>query len=137
MLKIYADEHLVGMPTNYDGWMREEKTPFSLFSGEAGLRIACAFRDRGCQVTPLMGPSRAQFTEADRHRMSVRNFLFYEELDALLATYLEQTTVDIVAHSAAVADYRPTDPVFKKTRSDCQHLDIELSPTPKLVLPVR
>lgn len=104
-----------------------------VFSGETGLWIARSFADQGCQVTLLMGPGRARFTSDDWTRMTVRQFFYYEELDALLRACLGQSSYDVIVHSAAVADYRPKSHFNGKIPSGSQDLRIELSPTPKLI----
>jgi phosphopantothenoylcysteine decarboxylase/phosphopantothenate--cysteine ligase len=84
-----------------------------------------------------MGPGRAKLINTDRSRISVKEFFFYDELDMLLETHLGQTRYDIIIHSVAVADYRPTDPFSTKILSGWPSLRVELSPTPKLVDKIR
>jgi len=108
----------------------------SIFSGETGLRFARHFKDLGADVTLLMGPGRAKFTKEDWTEMNVRQFCYYDELAKLLDEEV-LNKYDIVIHSSAVSDYKIANEVAGKTPSGKSDLQLNLSPTEKLVDKIR
>ena len=104
----------------------------SIFSGETGLRFARHFKDLGAKVTLLMGPGRAKFLKEDWTEMNIRQFCYYDELAALLDEEIDNK-YDIVIHSSAVSDYKIANEHSGKTPSGKDNLQLNLSPTEKLV----
>ena len=108
----------------------------SVFSGETGLRFARHFKDLGANVTLLMGPGRAKFQKEDWNEMNIRQFSYYDELASLLDEEVKNK-YDIVIHSSAVSDYKIANEVSGKTPSGKNDLQLNLSPTEKLVDKIR
>ena len=108
----------------------------SIFSGETGLRFARHFKGLGAKVTLLMGPGRAKFQKEDWAEMNIRQFCYYDELAELLDEEVKNK-YDIVIHSSAVSDYKIANEVSGKTPSGKNDLQLNLSPTEKLVDKIR
>ncbi len=99
-------------------------------TGDMGRLIAGALHGKGAHVTLLEGSaatSRLSLPDA----VILKNFFFYDELDAILARELRQG-YDVVIHAAAVPDFRPARSFSGKMASG-NALDLKLVPTKKLI----
>ncbi len=99
-------------------------------SGKMGFALARAARDAGAQVTLVCGPV-TQPTPAGIVRIDVTSAL---EMHA--AVMREVDACDLFIGVAAVADYRPAEPVREKLKKDGQPRQIALVPNPDILAEV-
>lgn len=100
-------------------------------SGRLGLEIARAAADCGWDVTLLLGPIGNDSAAASDSRIRLARFRTAEDLGALLDRY--QPEADVLVLAAAVADFRPAEPVTGgKLRRTEAGLTLRLEPTPDL-----
>lgn len=103
-------------------------------TGETGLRLADALRQRGARVTLLLGPVNACCLP---EKIKVIRFSFFEDLKLLLERELRRSSYEFVIHTAAVSDYRPSKVYKQKLSSDRNNLKLDLVATPKLIETVK
>ncbi len=96
-------------------------------SGKMGVALAEAFRDRGAEVTLIMGPGSAN-APAGVNTVHVKTA--QEMYDASLKVFSE---TDVAVLSAAVADYRPVEMAAEKIKKSSDNLSIELTKTPDIL----
>jgi phosphopantothenoylcysteine decarboxylase/phosphopantothenate--cysteine ligase len=100
-------------------------------SGRLGLEIAATAAERGWDVTLLLGPVANDSAAARDSRIRLARFLTTDDLGALLDRY--QSEADLLILAAAVADFRPAEPVAgSKLRRTDAGLTLKLEPTPDL-----
>lgn len=97
-------------------------------SGQMGFALARAAAQVGHEVTLLLGPVLMPPSVGEQTR--VIRFNTTADLEALLAEYFPMC--DVLIKAAAVADYRPTEPIPGKTPRS-EGMSITLEPTPDLV----
>jgi phosphopantothenoylcysteine decarboxylase/phosphopantothenate--cysteine ligase len=102
----------------------------NLSSGKMGFALARAARDAGAGVTLVCGPV-AQPTPAGVMRVDVTSAL---EMHA--AVMQRVAACDIFIGVAAVADYRPAEPVREKLKKEDKPLQIALVPNPDILTEV-
>ncbi|MDT3736272.1 MAG: bifunctional phosphopantothenoylcysteine decarboxylase/phosphopantothenate--cysteine ligase CoaBC [Denitratisoma sp.] len=102
----------------------------NLSSGKMGFALARAARDAGAEVTLVCGPV-AQPTPAGVSRVDVTSAL---EMHA--AVMQRAAACDIFIGVAAVADYRPAEPVQEKIKKQDKPLQITLAPNPDILAEV-
>jgi len=66
-----------------------------------------------------------------------QTFTTTASLEAALRERLARGDIDVVIMAAAVADYRPAEPVFSKIDSDAEELTLRLARVPKLLPQLR
>lgn len=99
-------------------------------SGKMGFALARAARDAGAEVTLVCGPV-TQPTPARVARIDVASAL---EMHA--AVMRQADACDLFIGVAAVADYRPAEPVREKLKKDGQPRQITLVPNPDILAEV-
>jgi phosphopantothenoylcysteine decarboxylase / phosphopantothenate---cysteine ligase len=92
-------------------------------SGKMGFAIAAAARDAGADVTVIAGPC-ACATPPGVKRIEVES-----AADMLNAVLRNIEGIDIFVATAAVADYRPANPVECKIKKTSESLDIKMERT--------
>lgn len=103
----------------------------NIFTGRTGCLISEEAAERGAKVTLLLGPGRVS---SPSKAVKVIRFKYFEDLKKLIKEELTGTRYDAVIHSAAVSDYRVTDPRLKeKITSAKKKLTLNLVPTLKIV----
>lgn len=108
----------------------------NISSGLTGTFIARYAAAQGADVTLLLGPG---FLEKDRtlrgkkQKLKIIRFKYFNELSSLLKKELRRQKYDVIIHSAAVSDYKPTQRIKKKIKSGKNSLSIFLKPTAKLI----
>ncbi len=102
----------------------------NLSSGKMGFALARAARDAGAEVTLVAGPV-AQPTPAGVARIDVTSAL---EMHA--AVMSRAADCDIFIGVAAVADYRPAEPVSEKIKKEYKPIQIMLAPNPDILAEV-
>ncbi len=96
-------------------------------SGKMGIALAECFAENGAQVTLVLGPSNETISNKSINLIRVESS--EEMYDATLSNYPDK---DIVVCSAAVADYKPSNPSntkIKKQDSTFNGLNLELVET--------
>lgn len=99
-------------------------------SGRMGFALARAARDAGAEVTLVSGPV-AQPTPAGVARVDVTSAL---EMHA--AVMQRVAACDVFIGVAAVADYRPAEPLREKMKKEDKPLQIALAPNPDILAEV-
>jgi phosphopantothenoylcysteine decarboxylase/phosphopantothenate--cysteine ligase len=97
-------------------------------SGKMGAAIALELASQGAQVKLIMGPSGVLTEHGLIQRIDVKTAL--EMYDAVHKIIHE---VDVAIFSAAVADYRPLNPVDQKIKKKSDTLTIELVKNPDIL----
>lgn len=101
-------------------------------SGRLGEALTLDALRRRWDVTLLIGPIN---TRADYTHACVERFTTTSDLQKLLALYAPRC--DVLVMSAAVADYRPVQPIAgEKLRRGDGPISLELEPTPDLLAEV-
>ncbi|MBI3140713.1 MAG: bifunctional phosphopantothenoylcysteine decarboxylase/phosphopantothenate--cysteine ligase CoaBC [Rhodocyclales bacterium] len=102
----------------------------NLSSGKMGFALARAARDAGAQVTLVCGPV-ALPTPTDVARVDVTSAL------EMHAAVMERVAdCDIFIGVAAVADYRPAQPVKGKIKKEYKPMNVVLEPNPDILAEV-
>jgi phosphopantothenoylcysteine decarboxylase/phosphopantothenate--cysteine ligase len=99
-------------------------------SGKMGYAVAESAARRGARVILVSGPT-ALDTAAGVDRVSVRTAL---EMQQAVRRYFSEASVGIFA--AAVADYRPAEPLEQKMKRSKDSLTIRLEPNPDILASV-
>lgn len=102
----------------------------NLSSGKMGFALARAARDAGAEVTLVCGPV-AQPAPAGVARVDVTSA---QEMHA--AVMQRAAACDIFIGVAAVADFRPAEPVQEKIKKEGKPLQITLAPNPDILAEV-
>ncbi len=105
----------------------------NIFKGTLGLLIAKEAVKRGGKVTLLLGPGREFFLKKNSKNLKVLPFKFFDELFRLMKKEISSHKYDIIIHSAAVADFAPTNYYKGKISSRQSKIVIHLKPTIKIV----
>jgi phosphopantothenoylcysteine decarboxylase/phosphopantothenate--cysteine ligase len=92
-------------------------------SGKMGFAVAAAARELGAEVTVVAGPCSCA-TPPGVQRVEVES-----AADMLSAVMEHLEGVDIFIATAAVADYRPANPVESKIKKTSESLDIKMERT--------
>ena len=92
-------------------------------SGKMGFAVAAAARELGAEVTMVAGPCSCA-TPPGVKRIEVES-----AADMLEAVMKQVDGVDIFIATAAVADYRPANPVESKIKKTSESLDIKMERT--------
>jgi phosphopantothenoylcysteine decarboxylase/phosphopantothenate--cysteine ligase len=106
-------------------------------TGRTGATLARAAAAAGWNVTLLYGPGRHPITPEDQQRFTLLRFTTFDELHRLLREQVASRSYASLIHTAAVADYRPAEPVKGKLDSSATELLLRLVRTPKLVEEVK
>jgi phosphopantothenoylcysteine decarboxylase/phosphopantothenate--cysteine ligase len=93
-------------------------------SGKMGFAVAAAARELGAEVTVVAGPCTTCATPPGVQRIEVES-----AADMLAAVLGNIDGVDIFIATAAVADYRPANPVESKIKKTSESLDIKMERT--------
>ena len=97
-------------------------------SGKMGFALAAEAARRGAQVTLVAGPVSLP-TPAGVERIDVLTALEMRD-----AVHLAAVEADLVIMTAAVADYRPKEPLRSKHKKQDGPLELELIPNPDILL---
>ncbi len=102
----------------------------NIATGETGILLAEELTKLGAKVTLVLGP-------VGNHSLSkniqVILFNFFDELSRIIKKEITILNYDVVIHTAAVSDYKPTIKYNKKIESGIKGLKIALKPTPKII----
>ncbi|HUL15813.1 MAG TPA: bifunctional phosphopantothenoylcysteine decarboxylase/phosphopantothenate--cysteine ligase CoaBC [Terriglobales bacterium] len=96
-------------------------------SGKMGYAVASAAARRGARVTLISGPTSLE-TPQGVERVNVRNAL---EMQRAVKERFAACTIAIFA--AAVADYRPAEPMPRKLKRTGESLTLRLEPNPDIL----
>lgn len=100
-------------------------------SGKMGAAIALELANRGASVKLIMGPSHVKTDHELIDRIDVKSAQqMYDAVHSIVAT------TDVAIFSAAVADYRPKNPVNQKIKKKSNTLTIELVKNPDILASV-
>jgi len=100
-------------------------------SGKMGAAIALELANRGASVKLIMGPSHVKTDHELIDRVDVKSAQqMYHAVHSMVAT------TDVAIFSAAVADYRPANPVDQKIKKKSNTLTIELVKNPDILASV-
>jgi phosphopantothenoylcysteine decarboxylase/phosphopantothenate--cysteine ligase len=100
-------------------------------SGKMGASIAIELANQGAQVQLIMGPSAVSIEHHLINRVDVKTAQqMYDEVHKIVHE------VDVAIFSAAVADYRPLNPVDQKIKKKSDTLTIELVKNPDILASV-
>jgi len=91
-------------------------------SGKMGIAIAQEMKDRGAEVTLVLGPSAIAVPEVEIIRVRSASEMY----DACMSRFKE---MDIAVMSAAVADYTPVNVAAEKIKKNDSSFSIELTKT--------
>ncbi|MFT5926350.1 MAG: phosphopantothenoylcysteine decarboxylase/phosphopantothenate--cysteine ligase [Rubritalea sp.] len=97
-------------------------------SGKMGAAIALELANQGAQVQLIMGPSAVATEHYLINRVDVKSA--QQMYDAVHKIVHE---VDVAIFSAAVADYRPLNPVDQKIKKESETLSMELVKNPDIL----
>lgn len=106
----------------------------NIATGSTGILLAEHLSKLGAKVTLILGPSSSCCIN---RKVKIINFRFFDELKEKIQKELGAKKYDIVIHSAAVSDYRPTQAYKGKITSGKKLFSINLRPTPKLFTEIR
>lgn len=101
----------------------------NIASGETGVALAKRFLKSGAHVTLLLGP--CEYSVAGGN-LTVLRFRFFDELRFLVRSLLRRYAFDIIIHSAAVSDFKPT-PTLKGKIASAVSVELKLKPLPKII----
>jgi len=120
----------------------------NIATGETGILLAEKLQKLGAKVTLLLGPVDTCCLNKKinpalsylSHRPSRRKggikllrFRFFDELKDKIIQELKYKRYDIVIHSAAVSDYKPSKVYSGKIKSGIKNLRLGLVPTEKII----
>jgi len=105
----------------------------NIFKGTLGLIISEEAARRGAKVTLLLGPTSIYLPSKTSPSFKIIRFKFFNDLYELMKQEISSRDYDVVIHSAAVADYVPTECHDGKIKSGQKDLVIKLKPTVKIV----
>lgn len=105
----------------------------NIFKGTLGLIVSEEAARRGAKVTLLLGPTSISLPSKASPRLKIIRFKFFDDLYELMKKEISSRKYDVVIHSAAVADYVPTECHDGKIKSGQKDLVIKLKPTVKIV----
>ncbi len=105
----------------------------NIFGGALGVKIASWAQREGAEVTLVFGPGRAELPSLVLEKSKVIRFHYFDELFKIMKEEISSGKYDIVIHSAAVSDYRPTEVGQGKIASGQKELVIHFVPTVKIV----
>lgn len=99
-------------------------------TGRTGILLANKLAQQGAKVTLLLGSLNSCCLNRN---IKLVPFKFFDELNLLLKRELKSRHYDIIIHSAAVSDYKPS--IFRKKKLSSGHksLKLTLKPTPKII----
>ncbi len=100
-------------------------------TGKMGMALALDIAQRGAQVTLIMGPTAI----VDTH-MNIKRIDVISAQDMYDAVHEHINEQDIAIFSAAVADYKPANPVHQKIKKNDPTLSIELVKNPDILASV-
>lgn len=105
----------------------------NIATGETGILLAEKLSGLGAKVTLILGPVGG--VSLDKNIRIIR-FKFFDELRKIILNEMTFKRYDIVIHSAAVSDFRPSHPIKGKLGSDKIH-NLKLLPLPKIIQSMR
>lgn len=108
----------------------EARVISNVASGETGVILSEAFRRLGAKVTLLLGPAAACCLDK---KIRLLRFKFFEELKNIITRELRSHKYDVVIHSAAVSDYKPSVVYAQKVKSGRKAWKLNLVPTTKII----
>ena len=106
----------------------------NISTGETGCLIAEHFSKKS-KVTLLLGPGQS-FPEK-HNSLTVKKFVYFEELRKLFHSELLKHKYRAVIHTAAVSDYQPIKGRKGKIPSGKKKMTVVLKPLPKIIKDVK
>lgn len=102
----------------------------NIATGETGILLAKELQSLGAKVTLLLGPVNSCCVNK---KIRLLHFKFFDELRDLVIKELKANKYDVLVHSAAVVDYRPSIVSKEKIKSGKNFLRLNLVPTQKII----
>ena len=102
----------------------------NIATGETGILLAEKLQELGAKVTLLLGPVQACCLDS---KIRLIRFRFFDELRNKIMVELKNKKYDILIHSAAVADYKPSMAYSQKVKSGLNNWQLNLVPTAKII----
>lgn len=102
----------------------------NIATGETGILLAELLQKKGARVSLLLGPVQACCLHKN---IRLIRFKFFGELKNLISRELNSKKYDIVIHSAAVSDYKPSRVYPNKLKPGNKNGSLSLVPTEKLI----
>jgi len=102
----------------------------NIATGETGILLAEKLQKLGGKVTLLLGPEESCCLDK---KIKLIRFRFFSGLKNLIIKELKTKKYDIVIHSAAVSDYKPSKAYSGKIKSGLKNLKLSLVPTEKII----
>lgn len=99
-------------------------------SGATGIILSEKLQKLGAKVTLLLGPTESCCINK---KIRLLRFRFFDELEELVKKELSTKRYNVMIHTAAVSDYKPSAAIKKKVKSDMKEWRIKLIPTPKII----
>ncbi len=106
----------------------------NIASGETGILLAERLQRLGAKVTLVLGAVGACCLN---NKIRLVRFKFFDELRGIIKRELKAKQYDVVIHSAAVSDYKPTKFYSHKVSSDIKNWRLHLVPTEKIINSIR
>ncbi|MCA9400542.1 MAG: hypothetical protein KC713_02875 [Candidatus Omnitrophica bacterium] len=103
----------------------------NISTGRLGQLLAKDFSNAGGAVTLLEGPVHLPIITNSKN-ITILKFTYYDELLESFKKLLAKR-FDIVLHAAAVSDYKLKKPFKGKLQSNIENLNLELTPTKKII----
>lgn len=102
----------------------------NIATGKTGILLAEELKNLGAKVTLLLGPVGSCCLDK---KIKLVRFRFFDELENLIVKELKTKKYNIIIHSAAVSDYKPSRVYPGKMKSGIKDWKINLVPTKKIV----
>ncbi len=99
-------------------------------TGQTGILLAEELQRLSAKVTLLIGPIE---TCCLNKNIKLLRFRFFDELKDKIIQELKYKKYDIVIHSAAVSDYKPSKVYSGKIKSGIKNLRLSLVPAEKII----
>lgn len=89
---------------------------------------------RGAKITLILGPvGNAGICPKNHTDIKLIRFRFFDELKNILREEIKSGRYDVLIHTAAVSDYKPSSVYSKKIKSGIRGLKLILEPTSKII----
>lgn len=102
----------------------------NIATGLTGILLAERLLRLGAKITLLLGPVETCYLNKD---IKLLRFRFFDELQNKITRELKYKKYNIVIHSAAVSDYKPSRVYSGKIKSGIKKLGLSLVPTDKII----
>ncbi len=102
----------------------------NIATGETGIALAEKLKNLGAKITLLLGPIGDVCLDTN---IKLIRFIFFDELKNIIIKELRSKKYDILIHSAAVSDYKPSKVYSGKIKSGIKNFRLSLAPTEKII----